>query len=95
MDSKSDHIKTNYRGFQTFINNKKPNIINAYFLVPKLHSFLEDADVKQAFINVLNEPDDGISFDLIKFSLENDIIKNDKEEFLNSLAKEWEKYSKI
>ena len=73
-DGKYKRITTNYRGFKSFVDNENSNVVNAYFLVPELYPSLEE--VKDTFIQVLNENDDGVRFELITFSqkeIEDDI----------------------
>lgn len=60
--------ENNYRGFKKF-TEANSKVVNAYFLVPEMHSSLKEVD----FIKILNEPKDGYKFDIIEF------IQNDDE----------------
>ena len=82
-ESKYTRIRANHRGFKDFVTNVNSDIVNAYFLVPELHSSLEE--LKDAFIKVLNENNDGIKFGLIQFS------QNDAEDDIDfkNLPSEW------
>ena len=82
---KYSRIRVNHRGFKSFVENEKDEVINAFFLVPELHSFLENPERKKEFIKVLNEPNDGIKFGLITFDPKT--IINDQ--FFSELVKDW------
>lgn len=83
-------IRSNHRGFGDFINHKSSSCVNAYFLVPELHSFLEDPVINKAFIDVLNEGESGVKFGLITFSQES-IVGNNTEAFLKKLVSDLKK----
>ena len=80
-------IRANHRGFKSFINCETKDVINAYFLVPRLHPSLEEEAVKKAFVDVLNEGD-GVKFGVIFFD-QKEIVKNDN--FLRELINERKK----
>ncbi len=82
---KYKRIRANHRGFKDFVTNDNGKVIHAYFLVPELHSSLKE--VKDSFLNVLNENNDGVKFDLILFSQKN--IKDDV--VFKNLLKAWMK----
>lgn len=84
-EGKYTRIRANHRGFKDFVSNTNSDIVNAYFLVPELHSSLQG--LKDAFIKVLNENNEGVKFGLIQFSqeeVENDIV-------FKNLKSEWKK----
>lgn len=92
VKDKYARIQLNHRGFKDFKENKNENIVNAYFLVPELHSFLEKPGVKDNFLNILNEANDGIKFGLIYFDQDKDIVKDNKELFYKNLISDWKNY---
>ena len=83
--NKYSKIKANHRGFKDFVECPDKGVVNAYFLVPQLHSALENPGVKSNFISVLNECNDGINFGVIEFS-QDEIIGSSVDSFLRSLA---------
>ena len=84
-NTKYKESSNTHRGFKEFVNNENGDIINAYFLVAKLHSFLEKQTIQKAFIDILNEGNDGIRFGLIEFKQNEEIVK-DKHSFYKTLV---------
>jgi len=87
--------KKDYRGYGAFRAADKEAKINAYFLVPELHPFLEDGDNMKKVLEVLNEGSmkRDVRFDCIFFAQERIVDVEDAEDrrrFLRRLSREWQ-----
>ena len=86
---KNSPMEKKFRGFDKFCEAKGD--IKAYFLAPKLYSFIEDN--MSAVLEKMNERNDGVTYDYIGFN-QDKVVGGNVEAFIEKLREEWAVKSK-